>query len=139
MKKIISSKRGEMYVEAVISLMVIAAFLVFALSAFRVSVVKTQADSVADQLLEVATFYGCFGEEYEDHLAKMQQAYSDLNLEVTYDGVWYNTNLKRVQLGDMMKVTVSYKVTFGGFGTFITLPLSTTRVGMSENYWKTID
>ena len=137
MKKILSSKRGELYIEAVISLMVIAMFMVFALSAYRVSVVKTQADSVADQLLEVATFYGCFGDEYERHLEKMQTAYSDLNLEVTYDGEWYNVGLKRVQLGDMMQITVTYEVTFGGFGTFITLPLTTTRVGVSENYWKT--
>ena len=137
MKKILTSKRGEMYFEAVITMMVIMALMVFVLSAFEVSVVKTTADSIADRLLETATFYGCFGDEFEAEVAMLREKYPNLEFEVGYSGDWYNTELRRVQLGDTMAVQITYEVTFSGFGSLISIPLNTTRYGASENYWKT--
>lgn len=136
MKKILSSKRGEMYFNAVITMIVIMSFMVFALSAFKVAVVKTTADSIADQLLETAVFYGSFSDEFEAKVAELRQVYPNLEFEVAYNGDWYNSELKRVQLGDTMAVQISYEVQFSGFGAWATVPLTTTRTGASENYWK---
>lgn len=137
MRKLFSSKRGEMYIEAIVTICVLTAFMVFALSVFRVTSVKTQADAVADQLLETATFYGSFGDEYNAKLLELRETYPNLQFDVSYEGDWYNATLKRVQLGNTMRVTVTYRVTFGGFGSFLTTQLTSTRTGISENYWKT--
>ena len=137
LKKILSSKRGEMYFDAVITMLVIMSFMVFALSAFQVAVVKTTADSIADQLLETAAFYGSFSDEFDAKVAELRLVYPNLEFEVAYNGDWYNSELKRVQLGDTMMVQISYEVTFSGFGSWVSVPLTTTRVGASENYWKT--
>lgn len=138
MKKKFSSKRGEMYIEAVVTTLVLTALLIACLSTFRVATVKTQADAVADQLLETATFYGCFGEEFDAMLDSLRETFPGLTFEVSYDGDWYNATLERVQLGDTMTVTVTYYVSFGGFGSYLTMALDTTRTGSSENYWKTV-
>lgn len=138
MRKMLSSKRGEMHIEAVVTIMILVAFMVFAMSVFRVSTVKNRADAIADTLLETATFYGCYGEEFDQKIVDLQNTYPNLEFTVSYDGDWYNSALERVQLGDTMTVTVYYKVTFGGFGSFLTLDLHSTRTGASENYWKTV-
>lgn len=136
MKKLLSSRKGEMYMEAVITFIVLISFLVFAIGSFRVGVVKSTADSVADQLLETATFYGCFSTEFQDKIDQLHETYPGLSFTVEYDADWYNVTLKRVQLGGTMTVKVNYEVVLKGFGTSIAIPLSTTRTGASENFWK---
>lgn len=136
MKKLLSSRKGEMYIEAVITIVVLISILVFALGTFRVATVKTKADAIADQLLETATFYGCFGDEFDARLAQLHETYPNMVFTVEYDGEWYNTTQERVQLGDIMTVTVYFEVELSGFGASITVPLHTTRTGASENYWR---
>lgn len=135
-KKVLTSKRGEMYISAVVTVMVVMALLVFSLTVLRVATVANTADAIADTLIESATYNGSFGTEFQALEAELHQTYN-LDFTVEYDGDWYNTSLKRVQLGDTMTVTVKYNFTFGGFGSFLTIPLQSVRSGASENYWKT--
>lgn len=135
-KKVLTSKRGEMYIEGVVTVMVVVALLVFSLSVLQIATLSNTADTIADLLIETATYYGSFGTEFQNLEAELHQTYN-LDFTVEYDGDWYNTSLKRVQLGDTMTVTVKYNFTFGGFGSFLTIPLQSVRTGASENYWKT--
>lgn len=135
-KKILKSKRGEMYVEGVVTFIIIIALLVFSMSVLKVSPVKSRIDLIADRLLETATHYGCFGTEFAEEVAYLQEAYPNMEFTVSYDGEWYNATLQRVQLGDKMTVTVSCEVTLGALGSFVTIPLTSVRSGASENYWK---
>lgn len=136
LKKVLTNKRGEMYISAVITIIVVIALLAFSLTVMRVATVANTADAIADLLIETATYYGSFGNEFQELEAKLHETY-DLEFTVEYSGDWYNAGLKRVQLGDAMNVTVKYNFTFGGFGEFITIPLKSVRNGASENYWKT--
>lgn len=136
MKKLLSSRKGEMYIEAVVTIMILMAFLVFALGTFRVATVKAKADVIADQLLETATFYGCYGEEFDAKLAQLHATYPNMVFTVEYDADWYNPTLERVQLGHTMTVTVYYEVVLSGFGASIPVRLYTVRTGASENYWR---
>lgn len=136
-RKILSSKRGEMYVEAVVTIIIVMAVLLFCISALQVASVKNQADAIADTLLEHAAFYGCFDSNFYALVSEQKDAYPGIPFEVSISGDWFNEPLKRVQLGDTMTVRVSFSVTIGGFGSFIKIPLTTTRNGASENYWKT--
>lgn len=137
MKKILLSRKGEMYIDSIITVIIIISLLLFSLSTLRIVSVKNTADSIADQLLETAAFYGCFGTEFDSHVADLQAKYSNLSFTVTYDGDWYNEEYERVQLGDSMSLTLHYEVTLGGFGSFITIPLTSVRSAASENFWKT--
>lgn len=137
MKRILTSRRGEMYIEAIITIIVIMAFVLFSISVLKIGTIKNTADTITDQLLETAAFYGGFGSEFEEKVTELQETYPGLEFTVTYEADWYNEPLKRVQLGDSMTVTLHYEITFGGFGSFITVPLTTVRTGASENFWKT--
>lgn len=136
LKKVLTNKRGEMYIGAVVTIIVVIALLVFSLTVMRVATVANTANTIADLLIETATYYGSFGTEFQNLEAELHETYN-LEFTVEYDGDWYNTGLKRVQLGDTMTVTVKYNFTFGGFGKFLTVPLKSVRSGASENYWKT--
>lgn len=153
-KKIVASKSGEMYIEAVITLMVVVVLLLFSISALGISPVNNTADMLVDQLIEQACFNGCFGSEFQKEVAELEKQYSNIGLKVKY-GVcdekkgdpahsiacaectakYYNSTLQRVQLGGKMWVTVYYEFSLMGLPNPI--ELSTSRVGASENYWKT--
>lgn len=137
-KKVLTSKRGEMYIEGVVTVMVVVALLVFSLSVLQIATLSNTADTIADQLIETATFYGSFGTEYEAVKADLEETYNGMSFEVSENapGGYFNSTFKRVQLGDTMTVTVKYNFTFGGFGSFLTIPLQSVRTGASENYWK---
>ena len=136
-KKILSSRRGEMYIEAVVTVIILIAFLSFMLSVFRVATINNTAMSITDALLETATYYGGFGPEFDAKVIELQEKYSGLPFTVSYTGDWYNAEYERVQLGDSLSVTVHYEVSITGFGSLLNVPLSCTRTGSSENFWKT--
>lgn len=137
-KKVLSSKRGEMYIEALITCLLIIAFMVFALSVFRVTSTKNAMDNVADQLIEIATLNGCFGAEFDAKVAELEETYSHLDLKVTTSAEkWFNRQYERVQLGDSMTVRVDFSVSIGGgLVDFVAIELNSVRTGASENYWK---
>lgn len=137
MRKILTSKKGEMYIEAVVTMIVVMVLLMFCLSVLRIASVRNIGDHIADQLLETAALYGGFGSEFDAKVEELTAKYSGFSFEVSYEADWYNSIYKRVQLGDSLSVTVSYDVSFGGFGSFITMPLTSVRTGASENYWRT--
>lgn len=136
-KKALSSKRGEMYIEAIVTVIIIMALLLFCLSALQVASKKNQADNIADALLECATYRGCFDAEFYALAEDLQEKYPGLPFTVEVSGDWYNSTYQRVQLGDEMSVTVRFTVTINGFGSFLKITLPATRTGASENYWKT--
>ena len=90
-KKILSSKSGEMYIEAIVTIIIIMALLLFCISALQVASKKNQADVIADSLLECATFYGCFGNEFYALVDDLQETYSALPFTVEVSGDWYNS------------------------------------------------
>ena len=137
MKKILSSRRGEMYVEAIITVIIIISFLVFMVSVFRIATVNNTAANIADTLLETAAYHGGFGEEFNAKVVQLQEKYPNFQFTVSYTGDWYNQYYERVQLGDSLSVTVHYEVSISGFGAFLNIPLECTRSGASENFWKT--
>lgn len=137
-KKILSSRRGEGYIDIAVSVIAIALVLAVALSIFQVIAAKTRMDRITEDLIECATYEGSFGKKFEEKVALLQAQYG--NFEVSYgpagDSVYYNTSLKRIQLGGDMYVTVTIKVNLLGAETVFPMELNTTRVGKSEQYWQ---
>lgn len=134
MWKRLKCKQGEMYIDSAITVLLIVALLLFAMSVMSVVSYKNTADAIADQLLEAAVTYGDLGSgsAYATLKADVMETYG---YTITEEAVWFNKVYKRVQLGDPITITVQYSVRFGGFGVFVTVPGRTVRTGSSEFYW----
>lgn len=137
-KQLLSSKRGEGYIDIAISIVVVAMVLSVALSIFSVIVLKTQMDRITEDLIECAAYDGEFGESFDKKVSDLQAQYGDFAVSygIPSDGRWFNSHLERVQLGDEMYVTVTFQAKLFGIEKIFPLELSTTRVGKSEQYWK---
>lgn len=134
-KKIFSSKRGEGYIDIAVGVIVLAMFLVLVLNVFSAITLRTNMDRISSDLLEVATYTGAFGTEFDQRVEALKAQYFDFEV-TTYAPTYYSEADKKVQLGDLMTVTITVQFSLGGIDTSIPLDLSVHRSGKSENYWK---
>ncbi len=134
--KTILSKKGEGYIDVVVGVLVLVMVLVVALNIFEFMMIKQDLDEISGQLIETATFNGSFSDEFNERVNTLQGELTTFTV-TTKAEEYYNISLKRVQLGDMMEVTVSKDCYVQGFGLFkIPVTVSSHRSGISEKYWK---
>jgi len=115
---------------------VLLSVLVLTLNIYSFLTLKQDMDEITEQLIEVATTNGCFGDEFNDRAAALKQQFFDFNVTVSADS-WYNASYKRVQLGKTMKVTISVQTKLIGVGVVeIPITATSTRSGLSQHYWK---
>ena len=139
--KILHSKRGEGYVDVAVGILCVCLVLAVGLSVFQVISMKTTMDRITEDLIEVATYSGEFGEEFNATVARLRDQYN-FEFEVTTSASKFFSTAngrQRVQLGDEMQVTVTVHAGLFGGDTIIPLNLSATRMGKSEHYWRTGD
>lgn len=135
MKKILS-KKGEGYIDVVVGILVLMMVLVVSLNIFEFMVIKQDLDEISGQLIETATFNGSFSDEFNDRAEALKEQFFQFTVTTNADE-YYNYPFKRVQLGDMMEVTVSMDTHVQGFGLVkIPITVSSHRSGISEKYWK---
>ena len=93
-------------------------------------------DEITEQLIDVATTSGCFGDEFNERAAALKEQFFDFSVTVSA-GSWYNASYKRVQLGKTMKVTITVPTKLIGIGV-VEIPITATssRSGLSLHYWK---
>ncbi len=136
MKKILSSNKGEGYVDVVVGVLVLLMVLVVALNIFEFMVIKQDLDEISGQLIETATFNGSFSDEFDERVDMLQEQFFPFEIEIDAEE-YFNYSYRRVQLGDMMEVTISMDTYVQGFGLFkIPITVSSHRSGISEKYWK---
>ena len=136
MKKIITSKKGEGYIDVVVGIFAMMMVVVVVLNIFQFMTLKQDLDEISGQLIETATFNGCFDNEFDERVEGLQDQFFDFN--VTTDAEeYFNATYKRVQLGDKMDVYVSVQTYVKGLGMFrIPVTVTSHRSGISEKYWK---
>ncbi len=136
MKKIITSKKGEGYIDVVVGIFAMMMVVVVVLNIFQFMTLKQDIDEISGQLIETATFNGCFDSEFDEMVEGLQDQFFDFN--VTTDAEeYFNATYKRVQLGDKMDVYVSVQTYVQGLGMFrIPVTVTSHRSGISEKYWK---
>lgn len=135
MKRILS-KKGEGYIDVVVGILVLMMVLVVSLNIFEFMVIKQDLDEISGQLIETATFNGSFSDEFNDRAEALKEQFFQFTVTTNADE-YYNYPFKRVQLGDMMEVTVSMDTHVQGFGLVkIPITVSSHRSGISEKYWK---
>ena len=131
LKKILSSRRGEGYID--VCVLVLCAMLVIALAVkvFPVYIAKQQIDTFATELIREAEIAGRVGSETNRREQALREQ-TGLDPDVS----WSRTG--RIQLNQEVTVTVTYETNiglFGGFGSF-PITLRSDASGKSEVYWK---
>jgi len=135
MKKLLS-KKGEGYIDVCIGIIALLSVLVLTLNVYSFLTLKQDLDEISEQLIEVAAYNGCFGDEFNQRAESLKEQLFDFDVSVSADR-YYNATYKRVQLGNTMRVTVSVHTKVVGIG-IVNIPItcSSTRSGISEHYWK---
>lgn len=136
MRRIFRSQKGEGYIDVVIGILALMAVLVVTLNIFEFMTLKEDLDEISGQLIETATFNGCFDAAFDERAEDLQNRSFQFDVE-TDAQEYFNTSYKRVQLGDKMEVTVSVETYVRGLGVFkIPITVTSHRSGISEKYWK---
>ena len=136
MRKILKSKKGEGYIDGVIGILAIMMVVVLTLNNYEYFVLKQDLDEISGQLIETATFNGCFDSEFDERCSALEGQFFDFDVTTSAEE-YFNATYERVQLGDTMEVTVSYQTYVKGLGVFkIPVTVSSHRSGISEKYWK---
>lgn len=136
MKKIITSKKAEGYIDVVVGIFAILMVVVVVLNIFQFMTLKQDLDEISGQLIETATFNGCFDSEFDERIESLQNQFFDFQVDTDAES-YFNAHYKRVQLGDQMDVYVSMETYIQGLGMFrIPVTVTSHRSGISEKYWK---
>ena len=135
-RRFFRSQKGEGYIDVVIGILALMAVLVVTLNIFEFMTLKEDLDEISGQLIETATFNGCFDAAFDERAEELQNRFFQFDVE-TDAQEYFNTSYKRVQLGDKMEVTVSVETYVRGLGVFkIPITVTSHRSGISEKYWK---
>ncbi len=136
MKKIITSKKAEGYIDVVVGIFAILMVVVVVLNIFQFMTLKQDLDEISGQLIETATFNGCFDSEFDERVESLRNQFFDFQVDTDAES-YFNAHYKRVQLGDQMDVYVSMETYIQGLGMFrIPVTVTSHRSGISEKYWK---
>ena len=136
MKKFIKSKKGEGYIDVVIGIFAMMMVLVVVLNIFQFMTLKQDLDEISGQLIETATFNGCFDSEFDERVENLQNQFFEFEVDTDAES-YFNATYERVQLGDQMDVFVSVQTYVQGLGMFrIPVTVPSHRSGISEKYWK---
>ncbi len=136
LKKIMKSKNGEGYVDMCVGVIVFVMILVIAINIFSFITLRIEMDQIADELLEAATYNGCFNDEFWARDTDMLDEYYYYDIDYGADE-YFNSTYHRVQLGHVMWVEISVETEIKGLGIFkIPVTLTVHRSGLSQKYWK---
>lgn len=135
MKKILNQK-GEGYIDICVGIIALLSVLVLTLNVYSFLTLKQDLDEISEQLIETATYNGCFGDEFNERAESLKSQLFDFDVSVSADS-YYNVSYKKVQLGNTMKVAVKVQTKLVGIG-IVNIPVTctSTRSGISERYWK---
>lgn len=132
----VKNRRGEGYVDMCVGVIVFVMILVIAINIFSFITLRVEMDQIADELIDSATYNGSFGTQFNERAEQLKDQYYDYSVTYSADK-YFNSPLKRVQLGNTMYVTVTVQTDIKGLGVFkIPVTLSVTRSGLSQRYWK---
>jgi len=130
------NKRGEGYIDIVVSVLVSMMVLVISLNVFSFLTVKQDIDYFAKEMLDTATSNGSV---QIDTTKRYDELCLDTGLspDISWDADYYNLSDGTVQLSDTITVTVTYKTYLKGFGAIkIPITLTARQSGISRKYWK---
>ena len=129
LEKILRSNKGEGYVDMCVGVVVFV--MIFSFITLRI-----EMDQIADELIEAATYAGCFDDDFWHADSDMLDQYYYYDIDYGADR-YFNSTYRRVQLGERMWVEISKHTYVKGLGVFkIPVTVTVRKSGLSERYWK---
>lgn len=133
LKQVFKSKIGESYIDVAITVMIVAFVLVFAVNIVSVVTLNQNVKTMADQIIDYATQNGTT--DIGDYIGALKDN-SGIDFTCTFEGTEYLVGQK-VQLGDIIRCRLSYRVSILGFGDAVfPITVSAAAHGISQVYWK---
>ena len=133
MMKKIFNKKGETYIDVAITVMIVAFVLVFSVNMVSLVALNQNMKTTADQIVDYATVQGTtdIGSYINDLRDK-----TGIDFSYSFSGTDYHSGQK-VQLGDVIEVRLTYRVSILGFGEAIfPVTIKASAIGISQVYWK---
>ena len=134
MMKSIKNKKGEGYIDVAVTIMMVSFVLVFVVNVVSLVALSQNLKTVTDQLVEYASQHGTTAiDAYAESLSEK----TGIDFAYSFDGSVLYDSSGKVQLGDTIECTVTYNISFMGFGNAIhSVPLKASASGISRVYWK---
>ena len=130
------AKRGEGYIDVVISVFVLMMVIVLALNVFSFLAIKQDMDYFAKEMIFTATAFGRTTVEVNARYAELE-AETGISPVVSWQANYHAASARTVQYGDTITVTLTYQTTLKGFGAIpIPITLMAKHSGLSQMYWK---
>ncbi len=136
MKRILNRK-AEGYIDTVVCVLAAMMVIVLALNVFSFLTLKQDLDYFAKEMIDVATTYGRTVTETSTRYAELCDEI-EIYPSYSFSGTdYFNASSGKVQLGDTIRITVTYQTYVRGLGVFkIPVTLNAVHSGLSQKYWK---
>ena len=136
MHRLMKNKKAEGYIDICVGVVALLCVLVLTINIYSFLTLKQDLDEISEQLIQVATYNGCFSDAFNQRANDLKTQFFDFDYTASASS-YYNAALKKVQLGQKMTVTVSVQTRLVGVGV-VSVPITctSTRSGISEKYWK---
>ena len=136
MKRTILDRRGQGYIDVVVSVLVIVFLLILAMSVWSMVTLKQDVRYFCNELLEIATATGQIGDDVEARYHTLCDE-SGLAPTVEFSATYFDASSKKVQYGKIIQCTVTCQMTLPGFSDFrLPIRVTVTESGLSRHYWK---
>ena len=136
MLKTLKNKKAEGYIDVAVAVLVIAFVLILMISIWSMITLKQDMTYMARELVEAATVSGRIGPEVEERFAELC-AEAGFTPTVEFSAAYFDYATGKVQLGDVISVTLTTEMVLPGFGGFeLPFDVSVTQSGLSRMYWK---
>lgn len=136
MLKTLKNKKAEGYIDVAVAVLVIAFVLILMISIWSMITLKQDMTYMARELVEAATVSGRIGPEVEARFAELC-AESGFTPTVSFSAMYFDPITGKVQLGEVISVTLTTEMILPGFGGFeLPFDVSVTQSGLSRVYWK---
>ncbi len=136
-KKPFLTKKGEGYIDVIVSVWILSMLLALALHVFQFFTVKQDMDFFAREMAKAAAAYGEIRDGTDKRYGELVEETGLSPDSCTWTADYFNEARKRVQLGDPIKVKLTYRTHVQGFGVFqIPVTLTAEYSTVSEKYWK---
>ena len=133
-KVILKQKHAESYVDVAGTVMIVAFVLVFAVNMVSLVALNQNVKTVADQLTEYASMKGTT--EVGSYAEDLRQK-TGIDFTYSFAGSTTIDSSGRVQLGEQIVCTVTFRNSMIGFGSVIhPVELRASASGLSRVYWK---
>ncbi len=130
----IRNKRGESYIDVAVTILVVSFVLIFMVNIVSFVALNQNMKTAADRIAEYASMNGTT--DIDEYIA-VQQEKLGVIFTCSFAGSETIDSSGKVQLGDRIECTLTYQLTFGGYGGALHLTTVTASAdGISQVYWK---